>query len=325
MASLHVLDVGHGNCAVLIENESAIVIDAGIRGTLLKLLYAHRIAEIKYVLVSHADSDHIRGLIGLFSGATIPVRELYVNPDRARNTKYWRQLVYAMGTMTNSHLELTSKQPAKLRFAGLELEVLSPSQEWAALGRDQDGARLRPNTLSAAIRIVKDGRPLVLLAADIDQLVVNEWLQMGRNVEADVLIFPHHGGRPGRGSPNDFTRDLCQLVKPKTVIFSIGRNAQFVYPRPDIVNAIRFNLPKANILCTQLSINCAAHLPQDFPGHLTKEPARGKLDKTCCAGTISIDLSQAIPSVTPEIGAHIGWLQGSIPKALCMRVGKPAN
>jgi competence protein ComEC len=325
LASLHVLDVGHGNCAVLIENESAVVIDAGTRATLLKLLYAHQITEIKYVLVSHADSDHIRGLIGLFSGATISIRELYVNPDRARNTKYWRQLVYAMGANTNSHLELTSKQPAKLRFAGLELEILSPSQEWAALGRDQRGNRLRPNTLSAAIRIVKNGRPLVLLAADIDQLVVNEWLQTGRNVEADILIFPHHGGRPGRGNPDDFTRDLCQLVKPKTIIFSIGRNAQFVNPRPDIVNAIRFNLPQANILCTQLSLNCAAQLPQHFPGHLSKEPARGKLDKTCCAGTISIDLSQALPIIVPGLGAHIRWLQGNVPKALCMTAGKSVD
>lgn len=298
------------------------IIDAGPGGTLLEFLYTHRVAEIKYVFVSHADSDHIGGLVGLFSGATVPIRDLYVNPDRARNTKQWRRLVYAMGGKANSYLELTSKQPSKLKFAGLEIEILSPSQDWAALGRDRSGNRLRPNTLSAVIRLIKDGRPVVLLAADMDQLVLDEWLRTGRKVEADILVFPHHGGRPGRGNPADFARDLCRLVKPRTVIFSTGRNARYLNPRPDILSAIRSGLPEARILCTQLSVNCAATAPAHLPGHLSAEPALGKTDKACCAGTISVDFTQSISNVNPERGAHVEWLQANVPDALCMKAGK---
>lgn len=322
MASLHILDVGHGNCAVLVENRSAVIIDAARRGTLLKFLDTHQVAEIRYVLVSHADSDHIGGLVGLFSGATVPIRDLYVNPDRARNTRHWRRLVYAMGEKTNSHLELTSKQPSNLRFADLEIEVLSPSQEWAALGRDRNGKRLRPNTLSAVVRLLKDGNPLVLLAADIDQLVVDEWQRTGRDIRAEILVFPHHGGRPGRGTPVVFARQLCELVEPKTIVFSIGRTARFRNPRPDIVSAIRSTLPHSIILCTQLSTNCAATVPINLPTHLSEEPALGKAENACCAGTISIDLSQVVPSIKPEHSSHLRWLRGNVPRALCMKAGE---
>jgi len=323
LASLHILDVGHGNCAVLVEKQSAVVIDAGRGRTLLDFLEAHGITEIRYVLVSHADSDHIDGLTSLFAASTkVPIGDLYVNPDRAKNTKRWEILVYTMGENTNSHLEITSKQPSKLRFADIDIEILAPAQQWAALGRDLRGNRLRPNTLSAVIRLIKDRRPLILLAADIDQLVVDEWLRTGRNVEADTLVFPHHGGRPGRGDPVVFARQLCELVRPNTIIFSIGRTARFLNPRPDIVSAIRSALPQARILCTQLSVNCATSIPVGHPDHLSGEPALGKFEKVCCAGTISVDFTQPLSNIKPDHGAHRLWLRGNVPKALCMKIGR---
>jgi beta-lactamase superfamily II metal-dependent hydrolase len=330
LASIHILDVGHGNCTVLVDKQSAVIIDAGGGSTLLEFLEAHHITEIRYVLVSHADSDHINGLTGLFAGSAVPVGDLYVNPDRARNTKRWRTLVYEMEKKNTSYrIGLASKQPAGLRFAGFDIEVLSPPQDWVVLGVNRNGSRLRPNTLSAAIRIVRDGHPIILLAADIDQLVVDEWLRTGRQARADILVFPHHGGRPGRGTPVVFARQLCELVKPKTIVFSIGRTQfrnprpdQFPNPRPDIVSAIRSTLPRSRIVCTQLSANCAATVPTKLPGHLSEEPALGKPDKACCAGTISIDLSQAVPFIKPEHSAHLGWLRGNVPKALCMKAGE---
>lgn len=331
MATLYILDVAHGNCAVLVDERKAIVIDAGSKDTLLDFLEAHEILEIPAVLVSHTDKDHINGLIALFQEEQnkIPVRNVYINPDRAKSTKIWSDFIYvlderiSMGSGTELNLELTIRQPSKFTFGTIEIEILSPSQPWAALGRDRNGNRLRPNTLSAVVRLLKDGHPLVLLAADIDQLVVDEWLRTGQDIRAEILVFPHHGGKPGRGEPAAVARQLCELVKPDTIIFSLGRNAgSIVNPRPDIMNAIRFNFPDAKILCTQLSKNCAAQLPVNLPGHLSAEPALGKLDNTCCAGSISIDLSQAVPSLNPEHSTHIQWLRGNVPKALCMKVGR---
>ena len=55
-----ILDVGHGNCAVLEDEEGVVVIDAGPGGSLLQYLEDRRIEVIDLVLLSHADQESHR-------------------------------------------------------------------------------------------------------------------------------------------------------------------------------------------------------------------------------------------------------------------------
>src|SRR5690242_18181534 len=87
-----ILDVGHGNCAVVIDREKTTVVDTGLGGTLLDFLNENGISSIDYVLISHADTDHIGGLIGLLASEDVIVREVYLNPDPTRTTKIWGDL-----------------------------------------------------------------------------------------------------------------------------------------------------------------------------------------------------------------------------------------
>jgi competence protein ComEC len=52
--SLVVLDVGHGNAAVLFDSGGLIVIDAGKGGVLIDFLREQGITEVDILLVSHA-------------------------------------------------------------------------------------------------------------------------------------------------------------------------------------------------------------------------------------------------------------------------------
>lgn len=59
-----ILDVGHGNAAVVNTGTGIIVIDAGPRTGLLEFLTETGAPKIDALLISHADADHIAGLIG---------------------------------------------------------------------------------------------------------------------------------------------------------------------------------------------------------------------------------------------------------------------
>ena len=63
--SLAVLDVGHGNSAVLCDQGVVVVIDTGPGSSLLEYLSERSITHINTVLLSHADQDHIGGLVGV--------------------------------------------------------------------------------------------------------------------------------------------------------------------------------------------------------------------------------------------------------------------
>ena len=58
--NLTILDVGHGNAAVLADTGGVVVIDCGKGGTLLDYLETVGIKKVDVLLISHADSDHIR-------------------------------------------------------------------------------------------------------------------------------------------------------------------------------------------------------------------------------------------------------------------------
>ena len=116
--------------------------------------------------------------------------------------------------------------------------------------------------MSAVIRIWSGDVPRVLVAGDIDQVGLESLRANTPDIRADVLVFPHHGGRPGRSDPDAFTEALMKAVEAKLVVFSIGRG-RYRTPRPEIVSAVLRASKEAHIACTQLSEHCAAELPTE--------------------------------------------------------------
>src|SRR5260221_689251 len=93
---LAVLDVGHGNCAVLRDRGGSIVFDAGIGSTLEEYLATNGITEIVALLISHADADHLGGAIGLLLSTACSIKTVYLNPDASKGTEMFRNFRIAL-------------------------------------------------------------------------------------------------------------------------------------------------------------------------------------------------------------------------------------
>ena len=57
-----ILDVGHGNCAILQDTNAVTVIDCPPPSTLVDTLERLGIDTIDHILISHSDLDHAGGL-----------------------------------------------------------------------------------------------------------------------------------------------------------------------------------------------------------------------------------------------------------------------
>ena len=330
-SELTVLDVGHGQCVVLKDRTNTMIFDAGPGSTLLEFLGDHAITSIDAIVISHADADHISGLITLLAQTNIHVHSIYVNADATKGTRTWTNLRYAIAdamtrdTIVNvgviSGMVLPSQQP------GVDIEVLAPDPVLAMAGpggQDLSGRILTANSMSVVVRINYDGVPKVIIAGDLDEIGLQNLLQRYPLFQAEILIFPHHGGRPSNSNPVSFARRLCLAVQPSTVIFSIGRG-QHRTPRPDIVHTILGILPEAHIACTQLSEHCAAQLPVVAPTHLISSIGNGHRRNACCAGSIRLLLGFAPHGVLPSMGDHHNFISTNAPSALCLFRGWPAS
>lgn len=329
--TVSILDVGHGNCAVLIDDK-VVVIDAGPGTTLLDFLAKEGINEVAVVLISHADEDHIKGLVSLLESQTVTVQLVRINSDALKGSQTWNDLTFLLDEANRAGIiqfdvGLTTNQTGEFDTAAIRIEVLAPSPGLAVKGpgsHDHKGRKLTPNSSSAVIRLLRDGRPLLLLPGDIDEIGLANLLEAKSDVSAEIAVFPHHGGGPSTVDLSAFAAAFCKATKADKLIFSIGRG-RYDTPKPEIVAAVRGLSTNIRVLCTQLSEHCASQLPSTEPGHLSGKVSKGSELRRCCAGTISLVLKGKETSVLPVLQAHMDFIMSSAPTALCLKPIAPAQ
>ena len=126
--------------------------------------------------------------------------------------------------------------------------------------------------MSVVIGLVHEDYRVAMLAGDIDEVGLSSLMEEDRDLRADILIFPHHGGRPGPADSGKFAYLLCSLIQPKVILFSFDRN-RFNNPREEVIQGVKTASPNTYILCTQLSKRCATQLPDSSFDHLSNLPS----------------------------------------------------
>jgi beta-lactamase superfamily II metal-dependent hydrolase len=327
-ATLTVLDVGHGNSAVVDGPDGVVVIDAGPGGgDLLRYLREEHVDRIACIVISHVDADHLRGLLAVLAEPSVAVEQVRINPDAKKQSELWDDIAWTLDHLDQSGdceflLSCVRGDALPAVAPDVALEVVAPVKSLAAHGpgwTDPCGQTATTNTCSVVVRIKVSGAAAALLAADLDEMGLSYLLQQEPELLVNLLVFPHHGGNVRIGADGTanvgFAETLITATVPTTVIFSTGRG-RHATPRPEIVAAVRARVADVRIACTQLSEHCRAEPinEDDDPPHLLMLHARGREDGSCCAGTMRWDLSSEIE---PGAVTHQAFVASVAPTALC--------
>ena len=157
---LTILDVGHGSAAVLVEQSRVAVFDAGRGNHLRRFLKEAGVSKIDFLILSHADFDHIGGAISVLLDQEIEVSTVFINPDPTKKSKAsFKQFQAAVGEATRLQdtaleVQLTVEVTEKFSGGEVEIEVVYPSALRAlggVGGISENGAPLTSNSLSAAL------------------------------------------------------------------------------------------------------------------------------------------------------------------------------
>src|SRR5438128_4454832 len=139
LPELIIVDVGHGNCAILRDTDGTVIIDCGPSSTLIDVLDQLNVHDISSIFISHADQDHIGGVIALLLKGDMKVHNVFLNTDALKRTDIWQDLRSALrdarrrkGTMI--HLGLTTTRTGQLSVGQVEIEILAPTPELAMSG-----------------------------------------------------------------------------------------------------------------------------------------------------------------------------------------------
>ena len=187
---LTALDVGHGNATVIrFPDGSTVLYDCGTYGrndvgrwAAAPALWRWGVRTIDLLVVSHADADHINGIPALLG--RFRIGHVVYSPVLER-AEAGRQLL----KMLRARRIPATPALAGERFRvgrGNTLEVLWPIP-WSLGLRPDD-----QNDNSLVMRIEHTGRR-ILLGGDIQRVGPTVLIHSRPDLQADVLLVPHHG------------------------------------------------------------------------------------------------------------------------------------
>lgn len=256
---LHVdfLDVGQGDAIfVTFPNGQTLLVDGGGRfdyrktdddaepfepdtrsigeAVVSEVLWAKGYSRVDHIMATHADADHIDGLVDVAKnfqiGSAIFGRTPMSDPDFVELYEVLQRRSIAVETVSRGEI---------LKFGDVTVEVLYPF-DTADMNAPSD------NNNSVVLRIVYGSRA-ILLTGDIERttetaLVTNP---NRSGLSADVIKVAHHGSR---------TSSLQQFIdatRTQYAIISVGRNSPFGHPHAEVV--ARWQAAGAQVFTTGLS------------------------------------------------------------------------
>jgi competence protein ComEC len=226
------LDVGQGD-AILVRSPDQLygVIDTGPDASVLRQLRRQlptNLDHLDFVLLTHADSDHIGGAVSVLK--QYHVRELIVQRQH-KNTSTWedlKQLAKTQGVTTTNAQAGNKVQWGCCVF----VTVLWPLSTYQSTAAPED-----INDLSTAI-LLSFADFDIYLAGDLSsrwEIVAWQTAQQQGYFpksakQLEVLKTSHHGSKTSTNA------EFLDLTSPQTAIISAGKQNKYGHPHLEVLN-----------------------------------------------------------------------------------------
>jgi competence protein ComEC len=216
------LNVGHGTCHIVKNNEEVLIIDAGSRSNLdvgsnkiVPFLKESGITKIKTLVITHSDIDHIVGIIDI--AKSIPVNKVVLTTQILNNKT--QPLTKTINKLLDLNVSILTKHAGWIEKIGkAKITILSPNKE----------EKHRSANATSIVLLLETNERKVLFTGDIDEQKIKE---MGAKLtdRIDVVELPHHG------EWNKGSQELINRLSPCAVIqsTSISRHAKDSWTIPE--------------------------------------------------------------------------------------------
>lgn len=168
---------------------------------------------------SHPDSDHAQGLAWILR--QFDVGRFYTNgrwPEGRLDGELTASLREGVNAGRLAPTPLVAGERIDLG-SGVELLVEHPAAGYEGRGSNGD---------SLVLRLVWRGHGLAVLPGDVDRDGIEDMIDHGRSLGAQVLVLPHHG------SKSALSGMLYEAVAPRLAVASCGFQNMYHFPNKDV-------------------------------------------------------------------------------------------
>lgn len=232
--SICFIDVGQGDsCLIKTIKNKTILIDGGGSDTydigenvLLPYLLNKRINNIDYLIISHFDNDHVKGLITIMK--KIKINKIIIG-KQFENSKNYEEFIKIVNEEKISVFEVVAGDSILIED-NTYLEIL-----WPDVKNEVKENKINNNSLVCKI---KYNDLTVMFTGDIEKKAEEAIIKKYTNKEvlkADIVKIPHHG------SKTSSTKEFIKIVHPQIALIGVGKNNIFGHPNIETINTLKEN------------------------------------------------------------------------------------
>jgi len=213
------IDVGQGDSTLIICDGEAMLIDAGgdDMGTTVQLfLMKHNVENLKYVIATHPDADHIGGLDVILYKFRC---ETILMPDKSNDTAAYRNVIDIMKQKNYSSALPVVGDSYSLGTAAFT--IVGPSQDYPD-----------SNNCSVAV-LLRHGENTFLFTGDAEAEEENDIISSGIDIDIDVYKVGHHGSSTSSGDA------LLEAMTPQYAVISCGKGNPYGHPHSETLDSLR--------------------------------------------------------------------------------------
>jgi competence protein ComEC len=216
---VHFIDVGQGDCILIEDGTSAMLIDAGNPENgpdIVSYIKKLGINRLDFVIATHPHADHIGGMADVINAFDIGK---LIMPKVEHTTRTFENLLL---TIRNKGLKITAPVPGtEYRLGNTSFTILAPNSS----------SYKNLNDYSVVVRLTY-GSTSFLFTGDAEQTSEKEILAKGYNIKSDVLKVGHHG------SKTSTTTRFLDAVSPRYAVICVGANNQYGHPAPETLSKL---------------------------------------------------------------------------------------
>jgi len=260
------LDVGQGDAtSIKLQDGRLILIDGGecvdkwdsAKRVLIPFLREGRKKAFDTAFVTHFHSDHVNGVMQLLGEGRVK-RLVLSNAD---TTSSLSRITRRLAREKRVSMYFVAAPCAPVSGPGIRLAVLNPS------GFNTADTSFSSINDSSMVLILETKDVQFILTGDSGPQAMDRIADLLSPGKMTVLKAPHHGGK------GTLSVRFLEKIRPRYVLFSVGRNNRFAHPARDVVDA--YEKAGATTFRTDLDGSVSFRITEDSVSVTTARPASG--------------------------------------------------